>query len=99
MYLTIYLLNIFDLICTTYLVSKYGLDIEANPIGRILLKSTALVIFYKVFIVAGSLYVMYKNSSNKLTVVLSWAVLFVYAALLLYHLIVIANLHYILFIK
>ena len=52
-----YLLNLFDLAMTNLWVSRYGLSIEGNPIGRWLYASNA-VYAVKIFAVGGLLAVM-----------------------------------------
>ena len=52
-----YLLNLFDLAMTNLWVSRYGLSVEANPIGRWLYTSNAVYVV-KVFVVGGLLAVM-----------------------------------------
>ena len=92
MYITIYLLNIFDLLCTTYLVSKYGIEIEQNPIGKFILTSVDAVILFKVLIPAAALVQLWKYREHKLAQVASWLLLVVFALLTLYHLYIILKL-------
>ena len=40
-----YALNIFDLIATRILISKYGNKVEANPIGRFLFQNGIAEVF------------------------------------------------------
>lgn len=41
-YIITYLLNLFDLVITSYWVKKYGTKIEGNPIGKILYETKAV---------------------------------------------------------
>lgn len=54
----IYALNIFDLIATRTLISKYGIKAEANPIGRLLFQNGIAEVF-KICIVGILLVVLY----------------------------------------
>ena len=53
-----YLLNLFDLVMTTHWVNKFGIDIEANPIGRWLYQKH-LAVPVKVFGVGVALLALY----------------------------------------
>lgn len=79
-----YFLNLIDLVATLYLVSLFGLDIEANPIGRWLIK-TNLVYLVKIVVVGLILYVV---SKSRIGNVCSWALLIVFVLLTVYHLVV-----------
>lgn len=82
----IHILNVIDLIATLYLVSLFGLDIEANPIGRWLIK-TRLVYLVKIVVVGIGLYALYRIN-GKVINVLSWVLLGIFVALCVYHLII-----------
>lgn len=82
----IYILNLFDLACTGYLVCKYGLDIEGNPIGRFILTSVDSIIIFKVLIPAAALVQIWKYRDHKLAQVALWLLLGVFAVLTIYHL-------------
>lgn len=47
-----YLLNIIDYLFTAYWVHKFGIEIEANPIGRWMFENNVAWV-YKIFIVGG----------------------------------------------
>lgn len=79
-----YFLNLIDLIATLYLVSLFGLDIEANPIGRWLIK-TNLVYFVKIVVVGLILYVV---SKSRIGNICSWVLLIAFVLLTVYHLVV-----------
>jgi hypothetical protein len=49
-YIITYFLNLFDLIMTLKLVNRYGIGVEANPIGQWLIESGGAV-FYKTAVV------------------------------------------------
>lgn len=96
--IAIYILSLLDLAFTLYLTHRFG-KVEANPFGKLLLKNIVLVIFYKVFVVGGALALLYRYSDNTLSVIMSWVLLAVYAALLIYHISIVGVSHYILFIQ
>lgn len=83
-----YLLNLFDLICTNYWISLYGLSVEANPIGRWLYQNH-LAAPVKVFGVGGLLIVLYhalkKHPQWNWT---SWLLLAVYSIIAIYHIVI-----------
>ena len=83
-----YLLNLFDLICTNYWISLYGLSVEANPIGRWLYRNH-LAAPVKVFGVGGLLIVLYhalkKHPKWNWT---SWLLLAVYSIIAIYHIVI-----------
>ena len=79
-----YFLNLIDLIATLYLVSLFGLDVEANPVGRWLIE-TNLVYFVK--IVAVGL-IFYAVSKSRIGNVCSWVLLVAFVLLTVYHLVV-----------
>lgn len=81
----VYLLNIFDLAATWYWVSKYGMDFELNPIGRILLSNSPAAVIVKVGLVGICLFYIYENKENKLAKIASWFLLFFFVALTIYH--------------
>lgn len=47
-----YILNIIDYIFTLVWVKKYGIEIEANPIGRWMLENNIAWVF-KIFVIGG----------------------------------------------
>lgn len=47
-----YILNIFDYLFTLVMVKKYGIEIEANPIGRWVLENNVAWVF-KIVIMGG----------------------------------------------
>ena len=48
--------NVFDLIITMVLVDIYGIGIELNPVGRLLLNNNLILFLYKLGIVGWYLY-------------------------------------------
>ena len=88
-----YALNLLDLIATTRLVQKYGVEIEANPIGRWLYQTGAA---YAVKVVGVGLLLLglYHALQAKPTWAwVSWLLLAVYSALALYHIIIAVIIH------
>lgn len=84
-----YLLNLFDLFCTMLWVNRFGIEVEANPIGRYLIQNGG-VYFVKIVVVAVALYVLYRCTryAPKLKWI-CWILLAVYSILAVYHLILI----------
>ena len=82
--IVIYILNIIDLIATTLLVKRFGIQIEGNPIGKWLIE-TNLVWFVKIFIVGAALLLLFKFKNNKLAIVGSWITLITFSLLAVYH--------------
>lgn len=89
MYLIIYLLNIFDLICTTYLVCKYGLDIEGNPVGRFLYSNPQLLIYVKVLLVGFCLLILKRHKCK----IIGYVLLTLFILLSIYHIIILLEVH------
>lgn len=92
-----YALNIFDLVMTNHWVSKYGIEIEGNPIGRFLYE-TGLV--YPVKIVGVGLLLLllhfavkYRDKGTESTTqwwdLAKWVVLTAYSLLAVYHVVLI----------
>lgn len=90
-----YLLNLFDLLCTNYWIKKFGLDIEANPVGRWLYQNH-LAVPVKVFGIGALLLILHNavkhrdkglEKSFQWWDVASWAALGVYGVLAAYHII------------
>lgn len=81
------LFNTFDLVMTMVLVSMFGLGIEANPIGRVMLSNPILLFISKIVVVNLFLLLLYKFRNFRLARVGSWIVFIVYGCLTLYHLV------------
>jgi hypothetical protein len=60
------LFNTFDLIYTLFLVSRFGLSIEANPIGRVMLSDPILLFISKIVVVNLFLLLLYKFRNYRL---------------------------------
>ena len=85
LYLLTYLLNLFDLICTNYWISLYGLSVERNPAGRWLYQ-TNLAVPVKVFLVATLLLVLnYAIKHNPKWKWIGWLLLAFQSILAIYH--------------
>lgn len=82
--ITAYMLNIFDLIATMYLVHAYGVAIEGNVLGRWLIQ-TNLVYVVKIAVVGLALLLLWKFKNNKLAIVGSWVILITFSLLAVYH--------------
>lgn len=53
-----YFLNLFDLAFTMYMVNRFGIEVEANPVGRWLIQSGS-VYFVKIVVMAVALFLLY----------------------------------------
>ena len=95
MYILIYLLNLFDLLCTTYLVSKYGIEIEQNPIGRVLYNNSQLLIYVKVLLVGFCLLILKRHSANIYCKVTSIILLILFILLSFYHIFILIKIYHI----
>lgn len=82
-----YILNLFDLGMTQYFISKYGISVEGNPIGRWLFAHPILLLIYKLGLVAILLLVLYHFRNNRVANIGSWIILGVYITLAIYHII------------
>ena len=76
-----YAMNVFDMICTKYLVKQYGIEIEGNPIGKLMLKSNIATVIIKAVSMAAVLFVLYYFKYNIALIV----IFAVYCALTIYH--------------
>lgn len=98
-YIIIYVLSLFDLGCTLYLTSRFGVDVETNPFGRFLLTRDWAAVIYKVIVVGGALGVLYRFRDNAVARYASWLVLGVYAAIAIYEICIIGRVHWIMFMR
>ncbi len=90
-----YILSLFDLAFTLYLEYRFG-DIECNPFGQLLLRNTVVAIVYKIVVIGIALYVLYRCGQYRLSVILSWVIITVYALLFIYHIVLLSIVYYIL---
>lgn len=90
-YLITYALNLFDLAFTMYMVNRFGIEVEGNPIGRWLLATNLAVPFKTIGIGAAmlTLYVGVKKYPKWEWT--SWFVLAVYSILAVYHLFILST--------
>lgn len=79
------LFNTFDLIFTLFLVSLFGLEIEVNPIGRVMLSNPILLFISKIVVVNLFLLLLYKLKHLRIAKIGSWIVFVAYCSLTLYH--------------
>lgn len=86
--ITAYALNIIDYIFTAYWVHKFGIEIEANPIGRWMFENNITWVV-KIFIVGGAFAVLgYFIKREQKAVILVKILLIVYGGIVVYHLII-----------
>lgn len=89
--IVVFVLNIVDLIFSLVWINKYGIEVEANPIGRWLYE-TGLVYPVKTIVVAGlliALYFMLKAHPSWDWV--SWILLAAFVLLTLYHIFILCK--------
>lgn len=81
-----YLLNLFDLAFTMYMVNRFGIEVEGNPVGRWLIQSGS-VYFAKIVVMAAVLFLLYvcTKAVPKWKWV-CWIPLAIYSILAVYHL-------------
>lgn len=84
LYLIAYLLNVFDAVATWVWVTRYGIEIELNPVGRWLLENGLLWIF-KLGVVGWLLLFLHDNRDKPTSVVGAWVIIIVYAYICIKH--------------
>lgn len=85
--LIIWLLNLFDYICTIYTINLYGIDMELNPMMRYLFNYPILCGVVKLGIPLITCVLIYLTRENKIIKVLTWLLLLFYGAIAVHHLI------------
>lgn len=80
-----YLLNIIDYLFTAHWVRSYGLEIEANPIGRWMLETVPRQVVFKLILPAIGLLILCWFRDHKLAGILKWVVFGIYAVIVVYH--------------
>lgn len=81
----IFALSSADLAFTIYFMSKCGINVESNPVGKLLLSNTAYVCIYKFIIVPLCCVLLYKFRENKVAQVGILILFVVFVALTVYH--------------
>ena len=84
LYLIAYLLNVFDAIATWVWFTRYGIEIELNPVGRWLLEN-GFMWGFKLGVVGLLLLFLYANRNTTASVIGAWVVLIVYACICVQH--------------
>lgn len=91
--ITAYILNIIDYIFTAHWVRKFGVEIEANPIGRWMFSHDVAWVF-KIFVVGVFFAVLgYFIKRNSKTVWVAHILLAVYALIVLYHIFILISIN------
>ena len=85
--LTIWLLNLFDYIMTLYLIGKYGIWIEANPLMRELLLNPPLAFIVKMGVCTIMCILCYMVKDKPIIKFATWVLLLFYAWVAVNHLI------------
>ena len=96
MYILTYLLSLFDLACTLYLTTRFGNDIEGNPIGKWLLSDKWAVVIFKVVVVGELIYLLWRFRDYDIARWGMYIACGVYVLLAIYHIILIIKIHSIL---
>ena len=90
-----YLLNIIDYLFTAYWVHKFGIEIEANPIGRWMFENNVAWV-YKIFIVGGLFaligYFIHREPKAAWVAFIPFVV---YALIVIYHIVIAVKLFFI----
>ncbi len=81
------LFNLFDLCITLKLVNRFGVEIELNPLAKMLINNHKHIILFKLFWVVLYVLVIYKNKNSGIAKVGNVLVFIVYGVLTCYHLI------------
>lgn len=89
-YYTLYVLNLFDCAMTMWFVSNYGLNIEGNPIGVILLQNPIVAMLVKAIVIGVAVFILYKNRGYHFTQIAVNFVLAIYSVLAIYHIILLS---------
>lgn len=85
-----YLLCLFDFICTNHWIGKYDIEIEANPIGRLMFSvgGGALAFFVKVVFTLITLIFLYQFRNISLGKAGILIIFLAYLAVAIYHIII-----------
>ena len=87
-----HLMNVYDLLCTMYLVKEYGMDIEGNPIGKILLKNKAVTVIVKLVAMAAVIALIYSLCARLFFRIALFIIFGIYALLTVYHTVILIHL-------
>lgn len=85
-YLLAYLLNVFDAFATWKLFTRYGIEIESNPVGRWLIEND-LMWWFKLFVVGWLIAFLYAKSDSIASSIGVRVVVIVYACICIQHVI------------
>lgn len=87
--LTIYVLNLFDCGVTLWFFFMFGISIESNPFGVALLQNPIITLLFKVVVIGLALLVLYQHREKMSAKIGTNIALGVYAALTIYHIVMI----------
>lgn len=79
-----FIFNVADYILTANLVNRFGIEIEANPVGVLLLQHPVI----KIIGVGIALAVLYLLRRHKLARIFSWVAFASYSFLIIYHIVI-----------
>ena len=84
-----YAMNLYDMFCTMLLVKNYGISIEGNPIGKLLLKNKAITVIVKAVCMGAVMSLIYLYSNILFLRVLLYVLFGIYSVLTIYHTVII----------
>ena len=96
MYILTYLLSLFDLACTLYLTTRFGNDIEGNPLGKWLLSDRWATVIFKVVVVGALIVLLWRLRDYDIARYGMYIACGVYILLAIYHIVLIIKIHSIL---
>ena len=86
LYLKLYILNLFDCAVTLWLVFMFGIEIEGNLFGLVMLQSPLLTILFKVVVIGMAILILYQYRYRPIVTIITQTLFLLYILLTLYHL-------------
>lgn len=87
--IAVYILNLFDCIVTLWFFSLFGISIESNPFGVVLLQNPIITVLFKVVVIGLALLVLYQHRQSKTAQTGMNAALIVYTLIATYQVIMV----------
>ena len=91
LYSKLYALNLFDCAVTLWLVYMFGIEIEGNLFGLVMLQSPFLTILFKVVVIGMAILILYQYRYRHIVTVIVQALFILYLLLALYHMCLVGN--------
>ena len=91
MYKSLYALNLFDCAVTLWFAFMFGIDIEGNLFGLVMLQSPFLTIFFKVVVIGMAVLKLYRYRHRPMVKSITQTLFILYLLLALYHLYLVGN--------